>query len=225
MKKYILTLMAGCVVWGGVGVAQTNPVSHPTNLMPSVGLPILPLTNQSVFTNALGFTNTVVQVTNLSRIQLSNVLSQLLNLQTNIEETLPVLVDITSNATFAIPAGAQQTPGIVAPLTMGTTGTLAPNSLQGNVAQARTITIGTEVFEIDPPTFQALVTVRDNLEQTLPVLQALNGTTPSETNPPVASATFTTQFAPLTNFPPPVSGTFMGPLTNQSHLITNPSPF
>ncbi len=222
MKKYILTLVAGCVLWGGVvGMAQSN-ISRQMSLIPSV---VLPLTNQSVLTNTLGFTNTVVQVTNLSRIQLSNVLSQLLSLQTNIEETLPVLVEITSNATFAIPAGAQQTPGIVAPLTMGTTGTLAPNTVQTNALQVRTITVGTEVFDIDPPTFQALITVRDNLERTLPVLQALNGTTPSETNPPVASATFTTAFPPLTNAPPAVNGTFMGPLTNPSHIVTNPSPF
>jgi hypothetical protein len=75
--------------------------------------------------------------------------------------------------------------------------------------------IGTNIFTIDPPTFQALVTLRDNLERTLPILQALNGTTPTNTttvtgSPPVVLNTLapppvtTGFFIPLTNGPPPL---------------------
>jgi hypothetical protein len=79
------------------------------------------------------------------------------------------------------------------------------------------VNIGTNSFGIDAPTLQGLFILRDNLQQSLTVLQALNGTAPVPSNSLPASATFT---------PPPVTNFSPGPLTNRLSVPpTNTPPF
>jgi hypothetical protein len=172
---------------------------------------IIPLTNQ------VPFTNTVVTLTNLSTIQLSNVLTLLLSLQTNIEETLPVLDLIQSNA-IVVSVEPTNRLGITTPLTNLNNPTLTPTgTASGRQQTSLAVTIGTNTFGIDAPTLQAMFVLRDNLQQALSVVQALNGTVPPPTNSLPPSAPF---------IPPPVTNFSPGPLTNQLSIpITSTPPF
>ena len=207
----------------GSAFAQTSVA--PGMLLPNTNRLVLPLTN------GLGFTNTLVHATNLSALQLSNVVDLLLSLQTNIEEVLPVLTTLTSNATFETAAG--QVPQTVPPLTSSPAGaSLPPTGRVTNPIPEQTIAmpLGSNIIEIDPATFQGLVSLRDDLELALPVLQMLNGTAPSQTNNNtntlLTPTGFTNPFPAVTNFPiTPITHPFSAPLTNQSHILTIPSPF
>ena len=236
MKKLVLRVLA-CAV-STAAVVSTNPVFGQTSAVPVFSIPltnnsVFPFTNLLGFTNSFpgGFTNTLVQPTNLSLLRLTNIVSLLLNLQTNVEVTLPVLGVLTSNATVALSSGTTQTPSTVVPITQAPQGMFLPPTGQVNTPQPTVIsmTLGTNVIEIDPPTFQALVQLRDDLEQALPVLQTLNGTAPRQTNAFTQSPTvipLTNSFTPAANFGVrPFSGGFPPPLTNQSRVLSNPSPF
>lgn len=174
MKKIVVLILT---LWAGSQFASaqtTGPVS---------------------LTDVFGFTNTVVPPTVAPNLQLNDLDTLLLNLQTNMEETLPALSLILSNA--------------------------ANTSAQGTIStqqQSFSLTVGTNVFAIDPPTLQALVILRNNLEQTLPVLQALNGTSPQPaTNTPTPTVF---QNSPVTSFaPPPMTNMAFTPLTNQSRFV------
>lgn len=230
MKKSIRTLLVSCALSCGIQMANMNSAFAQTSVVPRV---VLPNTNVLVLplTNGLGFTNTLVPVTNLSNLQLSNVVTLLLSLQTNIEQTLPVLATLTSNATFEGAAGPISQS--VAPLTTNAAGAVPPITGQtaGAVTQLNTIAmpVGTNIIEIDPGTFQGLVNLRDDLGLALPVLQQLNGTAPSQTNSTnhlLTPTGFTNPIVAVTNFPIlPLSRPFTTPLTNQSHMVTIPSPF
>lgn len=230
MKKLIRTLPVCCALWSGIQLANMGSAFAQTSMVPNV---VLPNTNVLVLplTNGLGFTNTLVPVTNLSNLQLSNVVTLLLSLQTNIEQTLPVLTTLTTNATFETAAGpVSQT---VVPLTTNAAGALLPSTGQvaGAITQLNTIAapLGTNIIEIDPGTFQGLVSLRDDLAVALPVLQMLNGTAPSQTNNTnhlLTPTGFTNPIVAVTNFPiTPLSRPFTTPLTNQSHMVTIPTPF
>lgn len=228
MKKLLRTLFICCALWSGIQLARMDTAFAQTSMVPSV----LPNTNLLALplTNGLGFTNTLVPVTNLSHLQLSNVVTLLLSLQTNVEQVLPVLANLTSNATFEAAAGPVSQP--VVPLTTNAAGALVPSTGQvaGAVTQLTTIAapLGTNIIEIDPGTFQGLVSLRDDLELALPVLQMLNGTAPStnNTNHLLTPTGFTNPIVSVTNFPIiPLSQPFTTPLTNGSHITTIPSPF
>lgn len=238
MKKFAHRLLLGSAVLAATFVS-INPAFSQTGTTPVFAIPltnnaVFPFTNLLGFTNSMlgGFTNTLVQPTNLSLLRLTNVVTILLNLQTNIEVTLPVLGVLTSNASVILPSGTPQLPETIVPITQAPAAIFLPPTGQATNQQPAVIsmTLGTNVIEIDPGTFQALVQLRDNLEQTLPLLQMLNGTAPSQTN------TFTSApiNIPLTNsFTPalrgfglrPLSGRFPPPLTNGSRVLSNPSPF
>ena len=203
MKKIFATVVTLIGLWAGTHSLQTNSATAQTG---TIATTIIPLTNQAPFTN------TLMQPTNLSTIQLSNVVTLLLTLQTNIEETLPVLDLIQSNAIVVstLPTNAL---GIAPPLTNPASIGL-PSSARPQTSLA--VTIGTNTFEIDAPTLQALFILRDNLQQSLTVLQALNGTEPSPTNSAPALP------PPFSFTPPPVTNFSPGPLTNN---LAVPVPF
>src|SRR5690348_16924675 len=97
MKKLVLRTLLACAVSAAL-LTSINPVMAQTGTVPVFFIPltnnaVFPFTNLLGFTNSLpgGFTNTLVQPTNLSLLRLTNIVSLLLNLQTNIEVTLPVL--------------------------------------------------------------------------------------------------------------------------------------
>ena len=241
MKKLIYSILFTCAILAGV-----NSVSTTSAVAQAAAAPVIsvPLTNNAVFvvTNVLrisnspagGFTNTLVQPTNLLTLRLSNVVTLLLGLQTNIEETLPVLAVLTSNANVTVSAGTAQVQAAVIPITSAPAGLfLAPTGRATTNQQPTVIsmTLGTNVIEIDPPTFQALVLLQNDLEQTLPVLQMLNGTAPKETNAVTPGAAITTpltnSFSPVPNFgvAPLTTTGMVPPLTNQPQVLTTPSPF
>ncbi|HLX71839.1 MAG TPA: hypothetical protein VKV04_19665 [Verrucomicrobiae bacterium] len=237
MKKLVQRTLLACAV-STASFASINPASAQTSTMPIFAIPltnnaVFPFTNLLGFTNTLpgGFTNTLVQPTNLSLLSLTNVMSLLLNLQTNIETTLPVLGVLTSNAAVTLPSGTPQSPGAVVPLTQAPAGIFLPPTGQvTNQPAVISMTLGTNVIEIDPSTFQGLVQLRDDLQQALPVLQMLNGTAPVQTNaftPASIMTPLTNSFTPATRGfgMTPLTGGFPPPLTNASRVLSNPSPF
>jgi hypothetical protein len=245
MKKLFLRTLFACAVavasFASSHRAFSQSSSAPVFAIPLTNNAVFPFTNLLGFTNTLvgGFTNTLVQPTNLSHLRLTNVVTLLLNLQTNVEETLPVLGVLTSNATVAIPSGTTQAAPTIVPITQAPAGMFLSPTGQSTNQQTPLIsmTLGTNVIEIDPATFQGLVQLRDVLEQALPVLQMLNGTAPTETNTFITSpitTPLTNAFVPARNFgfrpltrgfPPPLTQAFPPPLTNGRPRLTNPSPF
>lgn len=201
----------------GTQTLSTNSASAQT---------IEPLTGMSnPLTNGLGFTNTLLTPTNLSELQLNDVVTLLMGLQTNVEETLPALMLITSNVTFNVPppAASLQTHGVIAPITSNPPSLVEAPSVAVAVPASEpqtsfSVTVGTNTFVIDPPTLQALVQLRDDLQRALPVLQALNGTTPTNAPP----ATFLNPSG-ASFVPAPVTNNFFAPLTNQSSFLQPPA--
>jgi hypothetical protein len=213
MKKFLFTLVTVVAFLAGTRTAQINSASAQ---MAAFTSPVIPFTNQLVIplTNGLGFTNSLVQVTNVSSLQLSDVLAILMSLQTNVEESLPVLSFLTTNLNSAASSPTNLVMGAFAPITSNPPSLVTPTgAATGAGADQQTsfsMRIGTNIFTIDPPTFQALVMLRDDLEHALPVLQALNGTTPT-------NATSVTGSPPVvlnTLAPPPITNGFFTPLTN-----------
>jgi len=142
---------------------------------------------------------------------------------------LPVLGVLTSNATVALPSGTPQVPEIIVPITQAPAAIFQPTG-QATNQPVISMTFGTNVIQIDPGTFQALVQLRDDLELTLPLLQMLNGTAPAQTNtfiPAPITTPLTNSFTPATRGfgLRPLSGGFPPPLTNGSRILSNPSPF
>lgn len=237
MKKFVLRTLLACVV-STAFFASIRPASAQSSTAPIFAIPltnntVFPFTNLLGFTNTLsgGFTNTLVQPTNLSLLRLTNVVTLLLTLQTNIETTLPVLGVLTSNASVTLPSGTPQAPATVLPLTQAPAGIFLPPTGQvTNQPPVISMTLGTNVIEIDPSTFQGLVLLRDDLQQALSVLQMLNGTAPAQTNaftPGQINTPLTNSFAPATRGfgLTPLTGGFPPPLTNQPRVLSNPSPF
>ncbi len=209
MKKIFFTIVTLCGICVGAHSLRMNTAAAQTG---NVTTTLIPLTNQ------VPFTNTVVPPTNLTTIQLSNVVTLLLTLQTNIEQTLPVLDLIQSNA-VVVSVEPTNRLGINMPLTnLINNPTLTPTGApHGRRQTSLAVTIGTNTFGIDGPTLQALFILRDNLQQALTVVQALNGTVPAPTNSLPPSARF---------IPPPVTNFSPGPLTNQLSVPpTNQPPF
>jgi hypothetical protein len=207
MKKIFITIVTLCGICVGTHSLQLNSAVAQTDTVTTTT--IIPLTNQ------VPFTNTLVSPTNLSTIQLSNVVALLLTLQTNIEETLPVLDLIQSNAVVVSVAPTNRL-GINSPLT-NATGLTPTGAANGRRHTSLSVNIGTNSFAIDAPTLQGLFILRANLQQALSVLQGLNGTAPMPTNSLPPSATFT---------PPPVTNFSPGPLTNRFNVPpTNTPPF
>lgn len=216
MKKILFTLVTLFGIWAASAQSlQTN--SGTTQIGSVKGALIftpIPLTNQPAFTN------TLVPSTNGAALQLPEVLTLLLTLQTNIETTLPVLDFVQSNANVVSVSPTNVTQGFAAPMT-SIPPPLTPTGAASGTNRPRvsglSIRIGTNNFDIDAATLQGVFILRNRLQQTLPTLQSLNGTSPSQTNPVVTQPS---SFNPgVTNFVP-------NPITNQfSTPLTNPAPF
>jgi hypothetical protein len=214
MKK-IFAIMSLALWAGAHSVSMNSSLAQTGNITRT----IIPLTNQ------VPFTNTLVPPTNLTTIELSNVVTLLLTLQTNIEETLPVLDLIQSNA-FVVSVGPTNgLRGIAPPLTNPASPILTPTGAASGSPRRQTslvVKIGTNEFEIDAPTLLALFSLRQNLQQSLTALQALNGTEPTNSPPPATSLIP----PPITNLPPTVTNFSPGPLTNTLSVPpTNKPPF
>jgi hypothetical protein len=212
MKKIFFAIVTLCVVWAGTQTMLMNSASAQMSAFTGT---VTPLTNQ------IGFTNTLVPAaTNPAALQLDDVVALLLSLQTNVEQTLPSLTLIVSNATFVNISAAAQFPGAFAPITSNPPSLFSPPATPGAPQPASfSLTVGTNTFPIDPPTLQALIQLRDDLERALPVLQALNGTTASPTN--INNTTTPFLNPPVTSFlPAPITNGFSTPLTNQTLLLS-----
>jgi hypothetical protein len=216
MKKILITLVTSLGIWAA-GAQSLQPNSGASQIGTTNGALIftpIPLTNQPAFTN------TLVPATNGPALQLPDVLTLLLTLQTNIETALPVLDFVQSNANVVSVAPTNTIQGFAAPMTSIPPPLTPTGALSGTNRPQVTglsIRIGTNDLNIDAATLQGIFILRNGLQQTLPVLQSLNGTSPSQTNP---VTTAPSSFNPgVTNFMP-------NPITNQfSTPLTNPAPF
>jgi len=220
MKKILFSLVTFFGIWAvSAQSLQTN--SDTTQIGTVNGALVftpIPLTNQPAFTN------TLVVPTNAAAVQLPDVLTLLLTLQTNIETTLPVLDFIQSNANVVSVSPTKIVHGFAAPMTsipapLGLTPTGAASGTSRPQVTSLSIRIGTNDFNIDAATLQGVFVLRNRLQQTLPVLQSLNGTSPSQTN--FSGVTNSTSTPPsffnpgVTNFMPnPITNLFATPLTN-----------
>jgi hypothetical protein len=213
MKKIFALVVLSCGLLAGTHSMPMNSAVAQTG---TIRTTFIPLTNQAPFIN------TVVPATNLTTINLSNVVTLLLTLQTNIEETLPVLDLLQSNAVVMSVAPANGLQGAAQPLTNAMT-PISPPSGSSQRQTSLAVRIGTNDFVIDAPTLLALFILRGNLQQSLTTLQSLNGTEPTNSVPPPAAPLLP---FPITNLPPPVTNFSPGPLTNTISMpLTNPSPF
>ena len=218
MRKIIFTFVLVWGVWAGSQTMQMNSASAQMGAFtPFTNQPVSPLTNQ------IAFTNTVVEPTNLSALQMSDVVNLLLVLQTNVEQTLPALAFVESNATFVNPSAAG---GAVAPITSNPASLVASQTNAVQLPTSFSLRIGTNTFTLDPATLQAIIVLENDLARTLPVLQSLNGTSPTPTNTISVTRTFLNP-AVQSFAPPPLTGSFLLPLTNMSPFILtgNPSAF
>ena len=211
MKKIIFTIVASISVWAGSQTLQMISAAAQTSAFTGQ---VTPLTNQ------LAFTNTVVDATNLSSLQMSKVVTLLLALQTNVEQTLPALAFLESNATFVNVSATNQATGAVAPITSNPTSLFAPQTNGTQIPTSFSLRLGTNLFTLDPATLQAIVVLQGDLAQVLPVLQSLNGTSPTPTNTLSVTTTFLNP-AVKSFAPPPLTGGFLAPLTNMSPFLTS----
>jgi len=210
MKKIFATIITFCGLWAGTHATQMNSSAAQT-----IARTIIPLTNQAPFIS------TVMPATNLNTIQLSNVVTLLLTLQTNIEETIPVLDLLQSNAIVVSVMPTNGLREVAPPLTNSVTPDLpAAGSLRAQTSLA--VKIGTNEFGIDAPTLLALFRLRNNLQQSLTTLQALNGTAPTSSVPAAPALS-----PPPRNFPATAVTNFSpGPLTNSLRFpLTNMPQF
>jgi hypothetical protein len=221
MRKIIFTFALALGVWAGSQTMQMNSASAQAGAFtPLTNQPVSPLTNQ------IAFTNTVVEPTNLSALQMSDVVNLLLVLQTNVEQTLPALAFVESNATFVNPSAAGGAGGAVAPITSNPPSLVTSQTNAVQLPMSFSLRIGTNTFTLDPATLQAIIVLENDLARTLPVLQSLNGTSPTPTNTISVTRTFLNP-AVQSFAPPPLTGSFLLPLTNMSPFIIsgNPSAF
>lgn len=218
MRKIIFTFVLVWGVWAGSQTMQINSASAQTGAFtPFTNRPVSPLTNQ------IAFTNTVVEPTNLSALQMSDVVNLLLVLQTNVEQTLPALAFVESNATFVNPSTAIGAGSAVAPITSNPASLVASQTNAVPLPTSFSLRIGTNTFTLDPATLQAIIVLENDLARTLPVLQSLNGTSPTPTNTISVTRTFLNP-AVQSFAPPPLTGSFLLPLTNMSPFIISGSP-
>ena len=229
MTKLFFRVVTLGGLWAGALSMQMSSVFAQSNAFTRLTAP--PLTNH------LASTNTLVAVTNLSRVQFSDVLTLLLTLQTNVERTLPILDMVESNVTFVSPSASNAAPfanvethGFITPMTSNPAGVGGPGltptgaasgtgAQQGQPQASLSVRIGTNTFDIDPGTVEAIATLRDDLQLTLPVLQALNGTTPTPTNTLNRTDGFINPG--ITNFAPgPLTNAFHAPLTNLAPALS-----
>jgi hypothetical protein len=218
MRKIIFTFALALGVWAGSQTLQMNSASAQVGTFtPFTNQPVSPLTNQ------IAFTNTVVEPTNLSALQMSDVVNLLLVLQTNVEQTLPALAFVESNATFVNPSAAGGAGGAVAPITSNPPSLVASQTNAVQLPTSFSLRIGTNTFTLDPATLQAIIVLENDLARTLPVLQSLNGTSPTPTNTISVTRTFLNP-AVQSFAPPPLTGSFLLPLTNMSPFIISGSP-
>lgn len=172
----------------------------------------IPLTNQPAFTN------TLVPPTNGAAFQLPDLVKMLLTLQTNIETALPVLDFVQTNASVVSVIPTNTVQGFFSPMTsipppLGLTPTGASSGTNRPHVTSISVSIGTNSFDIDAATLQGIFILRNRLQQTLPVLQSLNGTSPNAGNSTNSPPSF---FNPdVTNLMPnPITNQFAAPLTN-----------
>jgi len=214
MKTILITFVT-CFGIGVAGAQSLQPTSGTTQIDSINGALLftpIPLTNQPPFTN------TLVPATNGAAFEQTDVVRLLLTLQTNIETTLPVLDFIQSNANVVSIFPTNIVHGFAAPMTsipqpLGLTPTGAASGRSRPQVTSLSVRIGTNNFDIDAATLQGIFILRNGLQQTLPVLQSLNGTSPSQKNPIAAPPS---TFNPgVTNFVPiPFTNHVTTPLTN-----------
>lgn len=207
MKKYFYFMAILAAVSAG---AQSGVF-----LRPSTNEITVPFINPIGFTNSLGLTNESLEMSNLTEV--------LLDLQTNVEEALPALSEMTSNATVAVSANQPQAsaPVVPGPASPFLAPTGRPNPVQQTLIS---VTLGTNTFTMDQATFRAVATLQDDLAGMLPVLQALNGTTVTNVNTNLnnSTAAFTKPFEAITTPFPGLTNRFILPMTNQSSLGMTP---
>jgi hypothetical protein len=223
MKKFIFTILTLCGIWAGTQSTQMNSAAAQTGNVITTPIPL---------TNQLAFTNTLVPPTTAASLQLSDVLNLLLTLQTNIERTLPALDLVQSNAAVVTVIPSNHVVGFFTPMTSNPAHPLlTPTGAASGTSRQRqtslSITVGTNTLSIDAATLQAIFVLRSELQRTLPVLQALNGTTPASTNSALGTNTFVNPG--ITNFSPgPLTNRPTGPMTNSRAPFVNsnlPVPF
>jgi hypothetical protein len=162
--------------------------------------------------------NTLVPPTTGTEFQLPDVVKLLLTLQSNIETTLPVLDLIQSNASVVSLVSTNIVQGFAMPMTSIPQPLLTPTGAASGTNRPHvtslSVRVGTNHFDIDAATLQGIFVLRNGLQQTLPVLQSLNGTSPSQTNSLASPSSFNPG---VTNFMPnPITNQFATPLTNTS---------
>jgi hypothetical protein len=217
MKTILFTFLA--LLGISADAQPVQPASEIREINPTNGAFIftaIPLTNQPAFTN------TLVPPTNGPAVQLPDLVKMLLTLQTNIETTLPALDFIQSNASVVSIIPTNIVHGFAAPMTsipqpLGLTPTGAASGTNRPQVRSLSVRVGTNNFDIDAATLQGIFVLRNTLQQTLPVLQSLNGTSPSPTN----------SFAmPSSAVNPGITNLLPNPITNQfATPLTNTSPF
>ena len=143
--------------------------------------PILPVADVagSLALNRLGPTNQVNQ-----NVSVGNVAPLLVNVESNLLETLPLLAAFNDNFNFVNVSSGTQAPGATptsTSVTVSTQPTMLPNSTNilglppgltglGTTNGARTIVLTRE-------TLRALVVLENDIERMLPILDAVNGGT------------------------------------------------
>lgn len=219
MNKFLFTIAIVLGVCAGAQSLQTESAAAQIGQMGTAAgaanFTPIPLTNQ------IAFTNTLVPATNGANFQLSDLVTLLLTLQTNMEEALPVLDFVQSNASVVSVTPTNTIQGFAAPMTsippsLGSSALTPTGAASGTNRPEVTglsIHIGTNDFNINAATLQAIFVLRNNLSRTLPVLQSLNGTTtPPPTNNPGATPFFSSS---VTSFSPgPLTNAVTVPLTN-----------
>jgi hypothetical protein len=216
MKKFLFTIALVLGVCSGTHCLQINSAHAQIGQMSANGAVTftpIPLTNQ------IPFTNTLVPPTNGANFQLNDLVALLLTLQTNIEETLPVLDFVQSNASVVSVTPTNTIQGFAAPMTsipppLGSalTPTGAASGTNRSQVTGLSVHIGTNDLTIDSGTLQAIFVLRNELSRSLPVLQSLNGTTTPFTNSAAATPFFSSS---VTSFAPgPLTNTVTVPLTN-----------
>ena len=218
MNKILFTIVIALGICSGTHSLQINSASAQIGQFGTstgaITLTPIPLTNQ------IAFTNTLVPPTNGPNFQLDDLVALLLTLQTNIEEVLPALDFVQSNAAVVSITLTNRIQGFAAPMTsippsLGSsllTPTGAASGANRQQVTGLSIHIGTNDFNVNAATLQAIFILRNNPSRSLPVLQSLNGTTAPPTNNPGATPFFSSS---VTSFSPgPLTNNVTVPLTN-----------
>ncbi len=119
---------------------------------------------------------------------LGNIAGILSNLQARMEQALPALLAMTSQAPQTGATGAVVIDGALVPIPRPGTPVPGTREVFAN--------IGTNIFAVSPETYRLLVILENDLRQTLPLLRVLNGTVTTGINTPRG---FSGRFTPMTN--------------------------